>query len=415
LICLKRALSIRPSSSFILQAVVAMANLFCNDSSLRSGKWTAAEEEYAHEIVKTFVEGSISDVEKGKSLRGYLAQKLRTNVKRISKKFEGTNYSGKRIYVDKTDSLNKAVVAARQRKLKDLEAKFIESVKFLEKNEADRKRPMDVLTNSNHGSRGSSSGGNCYPLLGSFEPPAAMTASASAIHPFTHAIHLNEMDRMTVTDSIRWLTAANAATGGIPTAATGRTADSRAEIAPFFIPPFDPNSSILMALMEGNIVSACSALRSGFERGVNPSFPSITSPLLNSTGFTNNSDLLNQILFQRLQQRQHDAKTLESLMKARPGLSEDSLTGAAAARVTTTAPSLSSLVSQRDALMSLVSLQATASTTSASMLSQPCVTTVTNNYCGRIRTGGSNLRNDIEKDEQAGTDALARKRARLKE
>ena len=63
-----------------------MSSFLTSQSQLRRGKWTAEEEVYASCIMEAFKEGSLKDVEDGMSLRGYLAKKLRTNVKRISKK-----------------------------------------------------------------------------------------------------------------------------------------------------------------------------------------------------------------------------------------------------------------------------------------------------------------------------------------
>ena len=59
---------------------------FLDTQKTRRGKWTAEEEMYAAGIMDAFNEGSLEDVPAGLSLRGYLAFKLRTNVKRISKK-----------------------------------------------------------------------------------------------------------------------------------------------------------------------------------------------------------------------------------------------------------------------------------------------------------------------------------------
>lgn len=115
-----------------------MSSFLSSQSRLRRGKWTAEEEMYAACIMEAFKEGSLNDVAEGVSLRGYLAEKLRTNVKRISKKYEGTNYNGKRVYLEKTN-LPESVVTARRSKLKELEYKFEKSVKLMEDAESAKK------------------------------------------------------------------------------------------------------------------------------------------------------------------------------------------------------------------------------------------------------------------------------------
>ena len=63
-----------------------MTSFHFNQINNRRGKWTMDEEVYAAGLMEAFNEGYLDDVEEGMSLRGYLAKKLRTNVKRISKK-----------------------------------------------------------------------------------------------------------------------------------------------------------------------------------------------------------------------------------------------------------------------------------------------------------------------------------------
>ena len=118
-----------------------MASYLNRQSNTRMGKWTPAEEMYAREIIAAFSEGTLIDVEEGKSLRGCLAEKLHTNVKRISKKYEGTNYNGKRPYSQRRmENLSDAAFLSRQERLKDLKLKFEESVKLLEQETAAKKK-----------------------------------------------------------------------------------------------------------------------------------------------------------------------------------------------------------------------------------------------------------------------------------
>ena len=56
---------------------------------LRAGKWTDEEEKYTHKIIEDFKAGKLSDCAEGRTLRGYLSDKLNCNPMRISKKLAG--------------------------------------------------------------------------------------------------------------------------------------------------------------------------------------------------------------------------------------------------------------------------------------------------------------------------------------
>ena len=73
-------------SSAIQAISLTMTCFLASQNNTRRGKWTAEEELYAAFLIESFSEGSLDDVDEGFSLRSYLAKKLRTNVKRISKK-----------------------------------------------------------------------------------------------------------------------------------------------------------------------------------------------------------------------------------------------------------------------------------------------------------------------------------------
>ena len=64
---------------------MALSN-YKDRSSFRYGKWSREEEEYAAVLMKEFAAGTLPAVEEGVSLRGFLAEQLRCNPKRISKK-----------------------------------------------------------------------------------------------------------------------------------------------------------------------------------------------------------------------------------------------------------------------------------------------------------------------------------------
>lgn len=65
-------------------------------SKLRKGKWTVEEEEYTTRIIHHFSTGTLT-LPEGTTLRSYLAEKLCCDPMRITKKFAGANYLGKRI------------------------------------------------------------------------------------------------------------------------------------------------------------------------------------------------------------------------------------------------------------------------------------------------------------------------------
>jgi hypothetical protein len=137
-----------------------MSSFLTEQANKRRGKWTAEEELYAASLAEAFKEGILSDVEDGQSLRGYLAVKLRTNVKRISKKYEGTNYEGKRVYLQRNiENEVPKETGDRESKLtqlKVLELSFERSVKLLQDAEA-AKQDMSRLNPYYSGSTASAS------------------------------------------------------------------------------------------------------------------------------------------------------------------------------------------------------------------------------------------------------------------
>jgi hypothetical protein len=64
---------------------------------LRRGRWTFEEERYASCLVSHFEQGWL-DLPVGTSLRTFLADQLRCDPMRITKKFAGDSSVGKRIY-----------------------------------------------------------------------------------------------------------------------------------------------------------------------------------------------------------------------------------------------------------------------------------------------------------------------------
>lgn len=65
-------------------------------SEVRKGKWTHEEEDYAAALIDHFDNGFLTLVE-GTTLRVFLAEKLRCDPMRITKKFAGDGCLGKRV------------------------------------------------------------------------------------------------------------------------------------------------------------------------------------------------------------------------------------------------------------------------------------------------------------------------------
>lgn len=56
---------------------------------LKSGKWTADEENLANRLIIEFQSGTLDDCQNGATLRSYLSRRLHCAPMRISKKFAG--------------------------------------------------------------------------------------------------------------------------------------------------------------------------------------------------------------------------------------------------------------------------------------------------------------------------------------
>ncbi|CAB9529037.1 expressed unknown protein [Seminavis robusta] len=100
------------------------------ENQFRCGKWTDEEEAYAVALMEAFKDGLLEDIEQGASLRLYLSTKLHCNVKRVSKKYEGTNYQGARRF-QKNASASPEELAFTRSKLVKLHEDFEASIKVL--------------------------------------------------------------------------------------------------------------------------------------------------------------------------------------------------------------------------------------------------------------------------------------------
>ncbi|CAB9506992.1 expressed unknown protein [Seminavis robusta] len=110
--------------------------------TLRRGTWTVEEEQYVACLIEEFKQGHIP-LKEGMSLRCFLAKMVHCNPKRISKKFEGSNYNGKQLYEQSDKDLDPTEALERRTKLQALEDKFEDSVTALRAAEDSRGTGID--------------------------------------------------------------------------------------------------------------------------------------------------------------------------------------------------------------------------------------------------------------------------------
>lgn len=98
--------------------------------SLRKGKWTSEEELYVDTLIEEFQKGHLL-LSETFSLRIFLANMVLCSPKRISKKFERTNYNGKQLYKQNQSKLSPEEASQRSEILEKIEGNFQESLKVL--------------------------------------------------------------------------------------------------------------------------------------------------------------------------------------------------------------------------------------------------------------------------------------------
>ena len=81
-------------------------------------------------------------IREGTSLRNFLSKMLNCKPKRISKKFEGSDYNGKQVYVSQPYKLTAEEARRRRDRLCELERKFHQSVAELKKAEGLKQQAM---------------------------------------------------------------------------------------------------------------------------------------------------------------------------------------------------------------------------------------------------------------------------------
>ncbi|CAB9496810.1 RING [Seminavis robusta] len=101
--------------------VLSYATAANEKEPLHTGKWTDEEMAYAEGLIDEFREGNLA-LPDGTSLRQFLAKMLNCSPKRISKRYEGNNYSkGRKFYVKSAGQLGPAEAQLRRSNLQELE------------------------------------------------------------------------------------------------------------------------------------------------------------------------------------------------------------------------------------------------------------------------------------------------------
>lgn len=155
---------------------------FFQSVSIRKGKWTAQEEQYALFIIKQFEKGTLRECENGITLRAYLSRKLHCAPMRISKKYAGKSI-GKLVYLSKADATEECFMSV-ETKLRDLEAKFYKSLyEEMHPNAASYRYPTFMMN--------ARPGIMAMPAQHAGMPPNTMTSQAPptmAVGPLQHQL-----------------------------------------------------------------------------------------------------------------------------------------------------------------------------------------------------------------------------------
>lgn len=94
----------------------------------RQGKWTKEEESYVDLLIEEFRCGALP-LREGTTLRSFLSKMINCNPKRVSKKYENTNYNGKHKYEPSTIPMSLEEMRRRRERLQDHEQRFLEALK----------------------------------------------------------------------------------------------------------------------------------------------------------------------------------------------------------------------------------------------------------------------------------------------
>lgn len=90
----------------------------------RQGKWTLEEEQYVELLIEEFKLGTLPLAE-GTTLRYFLSEMINCNPKRVSKKYENTNYNGKQKYEPLSSAMSFEETKRRRERLKEFERRYL--------------------------------------------------------------------------------------------------------------------------------------------------------------------------------------------------------------------------------------------------------------------------------------------------
>ena len=94
----------------------------------RQGKWSLEEEQYVELLIEEFKLGTLPLAE-GTTLRYFLSEMVNCNPKRVSKKYENTNYNGKHKYEPSSAAMSLEETKRRRERLKEFERRFLAAAK----------------------------------------------------------------------------------------------------------------------------------------------------------------------------------------------------------------------------------------------------------------------------------------------
>lgn len=94
----------------------------------RQGKWTKDEEAYVDLLIEEFRCGALP-LREGTTLRSFLSKMINCNPKRVSKKYENTNYNGKHKYEPSTIPMSLEEMKRRRERLQEYERRFLQALK----------------------------------------------------------------------------------------------------------------------------------------------------------------------------------------------------------------------------------------------------------------------------------------------
>lgn len=94
----------------------------------RQGKWSLEEEQYVELLIEEFKLGTLPLAE-GTTLRYFLSKMVNCNPKRVSKKYENTNYNGKHKYEPSSAAMSLGETKRRRERLQEFERRFLAAAK----------------------------------------------------------------------------------------------------------------------------------------------------------------------------------------------------------------------------------------------------------------------------------------------